>query len=61
MTPPWQSQGGEHPRTDDDEDAVNVKPARTNSGGGPACGSDDWMGVWGKQGFPQWRSQALAW
>ena len=37
-----------------DEDDATVKPARTISGGG-ANGADDWMGVWGKQRFPQWR------
>ena len=60
VPPPRGTRGGEHPVTDDDDLQPNVKPARTNSGGSPACWADDWMGVWGKQRFPQWRKVASA-
>ena len=51
---------GEHSRTDDDDEEPNVKHARTISGGEDLQVLDDWMGVWGKQGFPHWRRRASA-
>ena len=27
---------------------------------GPGTGPDDWMGVWGKQSFPQWSKEEEA-